>query len=78
MGKGKRYTQEYKEMIVDLYKPGMGLAELSNEYIIARSTIAGWVKDTKEIKINENETITMKEFKELKKQMARIHEENEI
>lgn len=65
-------------MIVDLYKSGMGLAELSSEYGIARSTIAGWVKDTREIKINENETITMKEFKELKKQMARIQEENEI
>ncbi len=78
MGKGKRYTQEYKEMIVDLYKSGMGLAELSSEYGIARSTIAGWVKDTKEIKINENEIITMKEFKDLKKQMARIQEENEI
>ena len=35
-------------------------------------------KNTREIKINENETITMKEFKELKKQMARIQEENEI
>lgn len=61
-------------MIVDLYKYGMG----SSEYGIARSAIAGWAKDTREIKINENETITMKEFKELKKQTARIQEENEI
>ena len=57
MGKGKRYTPEYKKMIVDLYKSGMGLAELSSEYGIARSTIAGWVKDTKEIKIYENEIL---------------------
>ena len=28
MGKGKRYDQEYKNMIVDLYKSGMSLAEL--------------------------------------------------
>ena len=27
MGNGKRYTQEYKDMIVDLYKSGMSLAE---------------------------------------------------
>ena len=78
MSKGKRYTPEYKEMIVDLYKSGMGLAELSSEYGIARSTIAGWVKDTKKINIDGNESITMKEFKELKKQMAKIQEENEI
>lgn len=78
MGKGKRYTQEYKKIIVDLYKSGMGLEKLSNEYGIVRLTIAGQVKDPREIKINENETITMKEFKELKKQMARIQEDNKV
>jgi len=26
MGKGKRYDQEYKDMIVDLYKSGITLA----------------------------------------------------
>ncbi|WP_294188393.1 helix-turn-helix domain-containing protein [uncultured Clostridium sp.] len=41
MDKGKRYYQEYKNMIVDLYKPGMSLAELSSEYGIAKSTING-------------------------------------
>ncbi|WP_279230864.1 hypothetical protein [Clostridium paraputrificum] len=41
MGKGKRYTQEYKKIIVDLYKSGMGLEKLSNEYGIVRLTIAG-------------------------------------
>ena len=45
MGKGKRYTPEYKEMIVDLYKSGMSLTELSSEYGIAKSTVNGWVKN---------------------------------
>ena len=44
MGKGRRYDQEYKDMIVDLFKSGMSLAELSSEYGIAKSTIGGWVK----------------------------------
>lgn len=30
MSKGRRYDQEYKDMIVDLYKSGMSLAELSS------------------------------------------------
>ena len=55
MGKGRRYDQEYKDMIVDLFKSGMSLAELSSEYGIAKSTINGWVKDVKEIKVDENE-----------------------
>ena len=78
MGKGRRYDQEYKYMIVDLFKSGISLAELSSEYGIARSTINGWIKDIKEIKIDENEVMTLKEVKELKREMARIKEENEI
>ena len=78
MGKGRRYDQEYKDMIVDLFKSEISLAELSSEYGIARSTINGWIKDIKEIKIDENEVMTLKEVKELKREMSRIKEENEI
>lgn len=78
MGKSKRYDQEYKDMIVDLFKSGMSLAELSSEYGISKSTINGWIKDVKEIKINENEVMTLKEVKELKREIAKIKEENEI
>ncbi|MEI3046095.1 MAG: IS3 family transposase [Romboutsia timonensis] len=78
MGKGRRYDQEYKDMIVELFKSGMSLAELSSEYGIAKSTINGWIKDVKEIKVDENEVMTLKGVKALKKEMARIKEENEI
>ena len=78
MGKGRRYDEEYKDMIVELFKSGMSLAELSSEYGIAKSTINGWIKDVKEIKVDENEVMTLKEVKALKKEMARIKEENEI
>ena len=48
MGKGRRYDQEYKNMIVDLlFKSGMSLSEISSEYSIAKSTINGWIKDVK-------------------------------
>ena len=78
MGKGRRYDQEYKNMIVDLFKSGMNLSEISREYGIAKSTINGWIKDVKEIKVDGNEIMTLKEVKELKREMARIKEENEI
>ena len=78
MEKGRRYDQEYKDMIVELFKSGMSLAELSSEYGIAKSTINGWIKDVKEIKVDENEVMTLKEVKALRKEMARIKEENEI
>ena len=78
MGKGRRYDQEYKDMIVDLFKSGMSLAELSSEYGIAKSTINGWIKDVKEIRVSDDEVMTLKEVKALKKEIARIKEENEI
>ena len=65
-------------MIVDLFKSGISLAELSSEYGIARSTINGWIKDVKEIKVDENEVMTLKEVKELEKEIVRTKEENEI
>lgn len=78
MGKGRRYDQEYKDIIVELFKSGMSLAELNSEYGIAKSTISGWIKDIKEIKVDENEVMTLKEVKALRKEMVRIKEENEI
>ena len=30
MGKGRRYDQEYKDMIVDLFKSGMSVSEISS------------------------------------------------
>ena len=71
MGKGRRYDQEYKDMIVELFKSGMSLAELSSEYCIAKSTINVWIKDVKEIKVDENEVMTLKEVKELKKRNSK-------
>ena len=67
-----------EDMIVDLFKSGMSVSEISSEYGIAKSTINGWIKDVKEIKVDENEVMTLKEVKQLKKEMARIKEENEI
>jgi transposase len=62
MSRGKRYTEDFKEMIVDLYKSGMTLAELSSEYGIAKSTINGWIKGVKEIKVTAEEVITLKKL----------------
>ena len=48
-GNGRRYYQEYKNIIVGLFKSGMSLSELSSEYGITKSTINDWIKDLKEL-----------------------------
>ena len=60
MGRGKKYTEDYKDMISDLYKCVMIISEISSEYGIAKPTINGWVKANKETKISEDEVTKLK------------------
>ena len=78
IGNDKRYDQEYKDMIVELFKSGMTVTEIGKEYGIANSTINGWINRGKEIRGSDEEIITVNEIMKLKKEMARIKEENEI
>ena len=39
------YNQQYKDIIVNLFRLGMSLWELSSEYGIAKSIINGWIKN---------------------------------
>lgn len=75
----KKYTQEFKQQIVDLYNTGnYSLPQLSREYGVAKSTISGWIKNLSPIKVSENETISLKEYKALQKKMRELEIENEI
>ena len=67
MGKGRRYDQEYKDMIIELFKSGMTVTEIGKEYGIANSTINGWINKSKEIKVSDDEVITVSEVMKLKK-----------
>ncbi len=67
MGNGKRYDQEYKDMIVELFKSGMTVTEIGTEYGIANSTINGWINRGQEIRVSDEEIITVNEIMKLKK-----------
>ena len=60
MGRSKNYTEEYKEMISDLYNSRMNVTETSSEYGITKSTINRWIKNNKKIKVSDEEFMTMK------------------
>jgi transposase len=73
------YTPEFKQQIVDLYNAGgTSYPQLEREYGINRSTISGWVKQLPPIKIPEEETVTLKGYKALQKEIQRLKTENEI
>ena len=43
---GNRYTNDFKEMIVDLYHSGQKVKDLSSEYGVSDVTIYSWIKKT--------------------------------
>lgn len=74
----KRYTNEFKNTIVELYNSGKSLAELSSEYAISKSTITGWIKKNKSIAVDKNKTITAADYQAILKKNKQLEEENEI
>lgn len=75
----KHYTLEFKQQIVDLYNSGgTSYPQLEREYGVNRSTISGWVKQLSPIKVSEDVTVTLKEYKDLQKENQRLKIENEI
>ncbi len=75
----KSYTPEFKQQIVDLYNAGgTSYPQLEREYGVNRSTLSNWVKQLSPIKVSEEETVTLKEYKVLQKENQRLKIENEI
>ena len=63
----KSYTPEFKQQIVDLYNAGgTSYPQLEREYGVNRSTLSNWVKQLSPIKVSEEETVTLKEYKAFK------------
>ena len=80
MAKNQRhYTPEFKQQIVDLYNAGgTSYPRLEREYGINRSTLSSWVKQLSPIKVSEDESVTLKEYRALQKEIQRLKIENEI
>lgn len=77
--KGKRYDQDFKKMIVELYNTkDYTLANLESEYGIPAGTIQRWVKQFTPIQIDNNDAMTPDEIKAFRKEMTKLREENEI
>ncbi|WP_435309736.1 transposase [Sebaldella termitidis] len=65
---GKRYTEEFKKMIVELYIQGKTKKCLSQEYRVSSNTIREWLKrEKKEIKEKNKDETSYLEIVKLKK-----------
>ncbi|WP_425059096.1 hypothetical protein SCACP_37600 [Sporomusa carbonis] len=73
----KKYTEEFKSMIVELYKSGKAPTEIMREYGLSSSTFYKWTNAKAELAV-DGDTVTAEEVKQLKKQLAILATENEI
>ena len=76
---GKRYTEEFKRQISDLYLAGKPVAQFAEEYGLVEQTIYKWKKlYAPTLQVNEKQTISMKEYQKLQKKIHELELENEI
>jgi transposase len=73
----KKYKNELKKTIVDLYHSGNSVKKLSGEYDVSEVTIYKWVKEFTPIGLGE-ESMTPKELAAIQKENLRLKQEVEI
>ena len=83
---GKRYTDDFKKMIIEVYNSGKPVLELCSEYSVTSATLYKWLKNPtcskpkkpiikiEEVMANKNNKDVIK----LEKELERVKEENEI
>ena len=68
MNTGKRYDEDFKKTIVDLYNSGnKTISELKCEYGLSNVSIYKWIKDYSPITTDDGNTTNNKEISQLKK-----------
>jgi transposase len=77
--KERKYTEEFKKQIVELYENGRTVIDLAREYGLVEQTIYKWIHRYEPFAKNEQgETITHSDVKAMQKRIAELEMENEI
>ena len=71
----KRYSQEFKDTLLDFYHSGQSVTQLSKEYGVTPATIYKWI----DLYSKSNESSVSKaDFLELKRQLTKVKQERDI
>ena len=77
--KERKYTEEFKKQIVELYENGRTVIELVREYGLVEQTIYKWIHRYEPFAKNEQgETVTQADVKAMQRRIAELEMENEI
>ena len=77
--KERKYTEEFKKQIVELYENGRTVIDLAREYGLIEQTIYKWIHRYEPFAKNEQgEAVTQADVKAMQKRIAELEMENEI
>lgn len=76
--KNNKYSNEFKQTIVNLYHSGKTYSQIHQEYGISHSALANWINQYSEVQIDDDTVLTARQIKELQKRNAQLEEENLI
>ena len=72
----KRYNQEFKQTVVELYRSGTPVSQLSSEYGVSEVTIYKWIKQLSPIEGTQE--LTVSDVDAIQKENLRLKQEIEI
>jgi len=75
---GKRYNNDFRKMVVELYHSGQSVRNLSSEYGVSEVTIYKWIKDFTPVDGSDKDSLTPKEVAEIQKENLKLKQELEI
>lgn len=78
MSNYKKYDEDFKKCLVNLYYGGKTQAALCKEYGVSQTALSRWSKLYSEVQMESRELLTVKQVRELQKQKALLEEENLI
>ncbi|OTG50331.1 hypothetical protein B7931_10235 [Streptococcus agalactiae] len=60
----KRYDEEFKQSLVNLYQTGKTQSELCKDYGVSASALAKWIKQYSQVRLEDNSVLTAKQIQE--------------
>jgi transposase len=78
MSKRKTYTDEFKTMIAELVLSGQSVKDVAREYSLSETAVRNWSKKKAPINVAEGDTTNLEEINRMRKEKARLKEENYI
>jgi Transposase. len=71
----KQYTQDFKDMIVELHASGVGPGQLSKDYDVGLSTVNKWVNEKRK---QTDKVASEEEIAEMRAKMLRQQQEIDV